>query len=100
MLIGLAKPVDSVNQIRNKTKASGLLAIAVNGDRRSTQRLEYKIRQGAAIIQAHARAIRIEDSHDMGVHSVMPVVRHSRRFREALGLIVNTAWPHGIHVAP
>ena len=57
-------------------------------------------RHHAAVIEAHARTVGIENTNDMSVHAVVAVVGHGDGLREALGLIVNATRPDGVHIAP
>ena len=54
----------------------------------------------ARLVQAHPRAVGIEDADDLGVELVIAVVGRRHRLGESLGLVVHAAWSHRIHVAP
>jgi hypothetical protein len=64
---GEQQPVNAFDQVVHIAKTAGLHAIAVDGQRLTAQRLLDKVGHGAAIIQAHARPIGIEDAHDARV---------------------------------
>ena len=48
----------------------------------------------------HARAVGVEDPHDARLDAVDAVVGHGHGLREALGLVVDAARAHRVHVAP
>src|SRR5271156_5078166 len=60
----------------------------------------HEIGQGAAIIEAHAWPVCVEDTHDAGVHSVRPVISHRHGFGKTLRFVVNAPGPDGVDVAP
>ena len=100
MLVGLAQPINAVNQVGNVAETSRLLAFAVNRDRLPAQCLIDEIRQRAAIIQPHAGPIRVENPHDMRIHFPVPVVGHRGGFGKAFRLVVNASWSNRIHFPP
>src|SRR5271157_1537531 len=53
VLIGLAEPVDSLDQVRNVAETPRLLPISIHRQRLSAERLKHKIRQRPAIVQTH-----------------------------------------------
>ena len=92
---------NAFDQIRNVAEASGLFPFTVNGDWLAGHRLIHEIRQRASVIQSHARAIRIKNSHDARVHTVIPVIGHGDRFGKSFSLRrKRRAEHHGIYVAP
>src|SRR2546425_13065635 len=64
------------------------------------QRLADHRGHDSPIIQAHPRAVRVEDADDAGVHAMFPMVRHGQRLGEAFGLVVTTARADWIYIAP
>ena len=91
---------NSINEIRNIAETAGLGSVAEDRKRLTSQRLTDEGRDDASVIKAHARTVSIENTNDVRVHAVIAVVGHGNGFREALGLIVNPAWPDGVHIAP
>ena len=68
--------------------------------RLAAERLLQEGGHHAAVAQAHARAVGVEDPHDAHLHAVVPVVGHGHRLGEALGLVVDAARPDRVDVAP
>ena len=64
------------------------------------ERLPHEVRQGPAVVQAHARAVGVEDTHDPRLELVVPVVGHGDGLGKALGLVVHRAGPDGVDVPP
>ena len=64
------------------------------------QCLRDEVRHGAAVADAHARAVGVEDPDDLRVQAVVAVVRHRDRFGKPLGFVVDAARADRIHVAP
>ena len=91
---------DAVDEIGNVGEAARLSAVAEHGDVFVPQRLTDEGRHGAAVVEPHARAVGVEDSHDLRVDPVVPVIGHRHRFGKPLGLVVYAARPYRIDVAP
>ena len=51
-------------------------------------------------MQPHARAVSVKNAHNLGIDLVIAVIGHGHRFSETLGLIVNSARPDRVHIAP
>ena len=100
MLIGEHKAVDTLDEIGDVAEAAGLAAVAVNGERFAQQRLMHKIGKSAAVVEAHAGPVGVEDADDAGIDAVIAVIGHGHGFGEALGFVVNAARADGIDVAP
>ena len=54
----------------------------------------------AAVVEAHARAVGVEDADDARLDLVFAVIGHRHRLGEALGLVVTAARADGVDVAP
>ncbi len=54
----------------------------------------------AAVIEAHAWAVGVEDADDAGVELVIGVVGHDHGFGEAFCFVVDAAGSDGVYVAP
>ena len=89
-----------VDQIRDVGEAARLRAVAEDRDVLVAQRLRHERRNGPAVIQAHPRPVRVEDSDDLRVHAVVAVIGHRHRFGKALGFVVDAARADRVHVAP
>src|SRR5262245_41736666 len=63
----LEKADDPFDQIRDEAETASLLALAVNGELLAANGLKTQLRNDAAVVRAHARAVGIEDAHDSGV---------------------------------
>ena len=81
-------------------EAARLLAVAVDGQRLAAQGLADEVGHDAAVVQAHARAIGVEDAHDARLHAVRAVVGHGHGLGKALGLVVDAARADRVDVAP
>ena len=100
MFVGHHQTVDSVDQIGNVAETARLFSRAVNGDGLPGQRLINEIRQGAAVIEAHARPVGVEDADDVRVQALGAVIGHHHGFRKALGFVVNAARADRVDIAP
>jgi hypothetical protein len=54
----------------------------------------------AAVFEAHAGPVRVEDARDAGLDASVPVVRHHERLGVPLGLVVHTPRADRVDVAP
>ena len=81
-------------------EAAGLLAFAEHGERFAAQRLADERGDDAAVVEAHARAVGVEDADDVGIDLVVAVVGHGHGFGESLGFVVHAARADGVDVAP
>ena len=99
-LVGLQQPVDAVHQVRHVAEGARLAAVAEDGQGLAAQGLAHEGRQGAPVVQAHARTVGVEDPHDAALEGVVPVVAHGHRLGEALGLVVDAAGPDRVDVTP
>src|SRR5208337_1947041 len=63
-----------VHEVVDVAEGSGLRAIAIDGDVFSFQGLHDEIAHYAAIVRVHARAVGVEDPHDLDVHFDLPPV--------------------------
>ena len=93
------QPVDALDQIGDILKRAGLQAIAIGCQRLTSQRLLDKVRHNAAIAQAHARAIRVEDAYNARIDAMKGMVGHGDRLSETLGFIVDTTRADRIDIA-
>ena len=81
VLCRLCQPQKALNLITDVAEASRLAAVAIDRQVFSTESLLHEVRNDSAIIELHARAIRIEDANNAGVHFVIAVIRHGERLR-------------------
>ena len=86
----------------NPTVAEGtcLGTVAVNRDRLAVERLHDEIRDPPPIPRSHARTIRVEYPDDAGVDAMVSVIGHRHGFGKPLRLVIDTARPDRVHVAP
>ncbi len=91
---------DAVDEIADVAEAARLRAVAEHRDVLVGERLRDERRHGAAVTDAHARTIGVEDADDLGVDLVEAAVRHRHRFGEPLGFVVDAARPDRVDVAP
>ena len=64
------------------------------------QGLHHEVRDDAAVVGLEPGTIGVEDTDEVGVHTVVTVVGHDGGFGEALGFIVNGTQADGIDMAP
>ena len=98
--VRLHQPDDAVHEVRDVAEAARLAAAAEHRDVLVPQRLAHERRHRAAVVDAHARAVRVEDADDLGVHPVIAVIGHRHGLGEALGLVVDPARADRVDVAP
>ena len=106
MLTGPMMPVrvhhahERLDDVVDVGERSRLLAVAVDLEILAAQRRDAEIRNHAAVVDRHPRAVGIEDAHDADVDVVLPVVVHHQAFGDALALVVAGAHADRIDVAP
>ena len=100
VVIAQQQAVDTFHQIIDVAEGAGLGAIAKHGQSFAPDSLAEECRQHPAVVDAHTRAVSIENADDAGVHFVVVVIGHGDGFEEALGLIVHAAWANGVDIAP
>ena len=88
------------DQIVDIAERARLGAIAVDGDRLATQRLDDKVRHDAAIVAMHPRAVCVENSRDLDAQSVLAPIVEEQRLGTPLTLVVACPWAYRIYVAP
>ena len=88
------------DQVVDVTEAPRLRPVAEHRERLLGERLAHEVRDGAAVVRPHPRAVRVEDPHDRRVDALLAVVRHRQRLGVALRLVVDAARPDRVHVAP
>ena len=64
------------------------------------QRLDDEVADHAAVVGVHARAVGVEDAHDLDVELVLAVVVEEQGFGAALAFVVAAADADGVDVAP
>ena len=100
MFIREQQTIDPVNQVIHIAKRTRLGPIAEDGQGFAAQGLLDHVGDDAPVIQAHTRAIGIENADDMRIHFVGVVVCHRHGFSKTLGLIVHRAQSDRVNVAP
>jgi hypothetical protein len=99
MVIAHHEAVDAFDEVGDVAEAAGLGAVAEDGDR-FLEGLADEGRDDAAVVEAHAFAVGVEDADDAGVDLVLAVVGHGEGFGEAFGFVVAAARADGVDVAP
>src|SRR5208283_2246132 len=84
-------PHDSIHNIVDVAKASGLGSVAVDGQVLAGKRLVNEIWHHPAIVLTHTWSIGVEDANDAGFERMKTVVGHGQGLGEALGFIVGSA---------
>jgi hypothetical protein len=99
-LVGVQQAVDALDKVGVVLEGARLGAPAIDGQRLVGQGLIDEVGHDTAVVQAHARAIGIEDAHDARLQAVVAVVGHRHCLGKALGLVVDAARADGVDVAP
>src|SRR4029450_7288755 len=90
----------TAQEVSDGAERARLAAVAENRDVLAAQRLAHEGGDRAAVLDAHARAVGVEDPHDARLELVVAVVGHGDGLGEALGLVVDAARPDRVDVAP
>ncbi len=101
---GLGRVLDqapeALDEVRDELERARVLAGAVDGDVAVGQRLHGEVGDDAAVVGAHARAVRVEDARDADLDAVVAVVVEAERLGAALALVVARADAGARGVAP
>src|SRR3989344_8062159 len=89
-----------LDKVVNIAEAARLLSIAVDGYIFAAQRLHDEVAYDSPVLWIHARAVGVKDAHNLDGHFVLSVVVEEQRFRAAFALVVATAGPYRIDIAP
>src|SRR3989344_4230558 len=89
--------LDHVVHIAERTR---LLAVAIDGDRLSLERLGDEVRRHTPVVRVHAAAISIENTRDLDAQVVLAAVIEKKRFGAAFALVVAGAKTDRIDIAP
>ncbi len=100
MLIGAREKKNARDQIGDIAEASGLAAIAIDGEIFIEQRLDHQVGDDAPVGWLQTRPVGVKDAHHARIHAVIAVVGHDESLGESLGLIVDRTWPYRVDVAP
>src|SRR5439155_1114991 len=73
---------------------------AENSDVVALQRLHDEARHHAAVVGVHARAVRVEDAHDLDAQVVLTAVVEEQRLGAALAFVVAAALADRVDAAP
>ena len=88
-----------VHQIVHVAEGARLLALAVDRDRLSAERLGDEVRHHAAVVRLHPRPVGVEDANDLDPQVVLAAVVEEQRLAHALGLVVAGPWAQHVDVA-
>ena len=64
------------------------------------KRLPHEGGNRTSVVRSHFLAVGVENTTDVSIYVVCPVVGHGDRLGEALGLVVDAADADGVDVAP
>ena len=62
------RDVRTLDKVRDILEGSRLLAMPVDGQRRSRERLRHEVADHTAIVQCHPRPVGVENAHDADLH--------------------------------
>src|SRR5206468_5942654 len=79
-------------------KRARLRAVAEDGEVLARDGLGGEGRDDAAVVDAHARTVGVEDAGELDAGLVHPRIARDERFRVALGLVVAGPWSARVHV--
>ena len=91
---------DALDEIGDVGEAACLGAIALDSERFTAEGLTAEGRDDAAVIEAHAGTVGIEDADDFGIDAMEAVIGHGHGLGEAFGFVVDAARADGVDVAP
>src|SRR6516225_3929016 len=91
---------EAIDQIIDITERARLQPVAEYGDIAAEQRLDDKIRDHAAVVGVHARAVGVEDPRDLDAQAMLAPVIKEQGFGAALTLIVAGSRASRVHMAP
>ena len=100
MLAARGEHLEAADRVLDIAEAAGLGAVAEDGERLALEGLPQEGRDGAAVVRAHARPVRVEDPGDAGVEALLALICHRQRLGVALRLVVDPARADRVHVAP
>ncbi len=90
----------TVDKIIDVTERARLAAIAIDGYVLPFQRLDNEVRHHAAVIGMHARAVSVEDPHDLNVKLMLTIVVEEQGLGTTFAFVVAGADANGIDVTP
>ena len=94
------QPQNPLHFIAHIAETARLAAVAVHREIFAPQRLPHKIRNHPPIVDLHPRPVRIEDSQNSRVQTMIAVIRHRYRFGKALRLVIHRSRSDRIHISP
>ena len=94
------QPDEALDQIVDVAEGAGLRAVAIDRDVVARQRLHDEVRDHAAVLGMHARAIGVEDARHLDLEPMLAVIIEEQRLGAALALVVAGARTDRIDVAP
>lgn len=97
---GVHEANENLNEVIDVAEGSGLVALAVDGDRLILQGLDDEIGDNPTIVWVHARAVGVEDPGDFYAQAMLPVVVEKKRLGAALPFIVTGTDACRIDIAP
>ena len=89
----------ALDQIADVAERARLRAVAVERDRRATQRLDEEVRDHAAIAHGHPRSVRVEDADDPRIDAMAAPRVDEDRLGHPLALVVAGALADRVDVA-
>src|SRR5439155_9275505 len=100
VLAGFGQQDEPANEVVHVAEAARLAAVAEHSQWLALDGLSDKRRNRTPVARPHPWTVGIEDSCDRGIDALLCVVGHRHRLGVALGLVVDTARPDRVDVAP
>src|SRR5580704_1517547 len=100
MFLRAGQAQNAIDEIGDITEAARLRTVAVDGEGLPLQGLHHEVRDDAAVVGLEPGAIGVEDTDEVGIHTVVAMVGHDGSLREALGFIVDRTQADGIDITP
>ena len=91
---------NAFDKVAHVAKATSLGAVSEQGNVFALKSLNNKITNHPPVVGMHAGAVGVEDSHHSNVELVLAVIVKEKRLGAAFALVITTARPNGVHVAP
>jgi len=85
------RPDHRFDEIVDVAKAAGLPAVAIERDVLAPQGLDDEVGHDPPVVGVHARAVGVEDAHNLDAQVVLPAVVEEERLGAALSLVVAAA---------
>mmetsp|Transcript_6000 Transcript_6000/g.24330 ORF Transcript_6000/g.24330 Transcript_6000/m.24330 type:complete len:390 (+) Transcript_6000:49-1218(+) len=99
-VLGVHQRHQAFHQVGDVLERPSLGPVAVDGHGCALDGLLHEVAHHAAVVQRHARTVRVEDARDANLQPVFSVVVKRERLRAPLAFVVARSFADGVDVAP